>query len=52
VNMTEQRRQVLWEIVNDQMEGIEKADAEWVCEQWVAEVAMGMRRKKDRRIYR
>ena len=36
--MTEGRLQVLWEICNDQLEGLEKADAEWVCEQWWCEI--------------
>jgi len=36
--MTLDRLQTLWEMVNDQMEGIDKDDSEWVCEQWVAEV--------------
>ena len=42
VNMTPQAKWTLWEIINDQVEGVELEDAEWVCEQWVAEIALGM----------
>lgn len=39
MNMTAERLQTLWEMVNDQMEGVEKEDAEFVCEQWWAEIS-------------
>ena len=38
--MTVRRRQLLWELINDQLDGIESGeDAEYVCEQWWAEIA-------------
>ena len=42
MNMTPQAKRTLWEIINDQLEGVDCEDAEWVCEQWVAEISMGM----------
>ena len=42
MNMTPKALATLWAIVNDQVEGVGEDDAEWVCEQWVAEIALGM----------
>lgn len=39
MNMTKEREQTLWWMINDQIEDqINKQDAEYVCEQWWAEI--------------
>jgi hypothetical protein len=38
MNMTPARLQVMWEICNDQVEGLSKEDSEYLCEQWWAEI--------------
>ena len=36
--MTKEQKETLWFMINDQMEGIDRDDAEFVAEQWWAEV--------------
>lgn len=38
MNMTEERRRLLLELCGDQVENITIDDAEWIAEQWVAEI--------------
>lgn len=40
--MTPGRRQTLLEICGDQLESIELDDAEWIAEQWQAEIILEM----------
>ena len=38
MNMSDERLNTLWAMVNDQAEGISREDAEYLAEQWWAEV--------------
>lgn len=42
VNMTASRRQTLLEMCGTQLENITLDDAEWICEQWMAEIMCEM----------